>query len=199
MDAKITIKYKGKIGKNRKQIEAEFLAEHADEIVYEINEKLAIHQYNKALEITKSAIDSFYSDYNPHLYNRTGSLYDIFDIQVSGDDFIFAIDDDLMGWHRSNEAVMQLDIMQGFHGGKKWRTPPVPGRNVRIEGNVTAWADHSWQYWHPDTSPINRNRSVPPYERILKRWNFYIENEYENYKKKLLVEVIGKYRKMAWR
>ena len=195
MNASITIKNKIKTKKTQRQIEGEFLIEHASDIVYEINEKLATHQYNKALKITKDAIESFYGDYTPHLYKRTGGLYNIFDIQVSGDDFIFAVDDDLMGWHRSNEAVMELDFIQGYHGGKRWRTPPIGGQNVLIAGGITKWADHSWQYWHPAIVP----RSESPYKRIVKRWNFYLDNEYNKYKKKVLIEVISKYIKMARR
>ena len=108
-DANMTFEYE--ITENEYEKLFVFLNKYADQIAYDVNEKLAQECYKYALKITKDAISAFYADYSPNLYERTGSLYDIFDIQVLGDNFVFAIDNDLMGWHRSNDAVMELDIM----------------------------------------------------------------------------------------
>ena len=170
-----------------------FAYKYADKIAYEINRRLAVEQYNEARRITKHAIDVFYSSYGPHLYQRTFSLYDIFDIQVMGDDFIFAIDDDLMGWHRSNEAVMELDFYQGYHGGRKWRTPPHisngVGMMVRTEGDEYKWATHSWQYWHykPAVS------TEPPYNIISSEWSSFLHGKYKQLKSKIVLDVVGEF------
>ena len=130
------------------------LSKYGSQLAYDVNEKLAQECYKYASKISKDAITAFYADYSPNLYERTGSLYDIFNIQVLGDDFVFGIDDDLIGWHRSNDAVMELDFMQGYHGGKKWRTPPhIPndskdGIMVKTEGGAMKLATRPWQYWH---------------------------------------------------
>lgn len=173
-----------------------FLKKYADQIAYDINEKLARECYKMAKKITTDAIDAFYGAYSPHLYKRTGSLYDIFDIQVIGDDFIFAVDDDLMGWHRSNEAVLELDFFRGYHGGSRWRTPPRPGvvvEAVTDDGEpFTAFAEHSWQFWHPTPAA----RSYPPYESIKMRWNAFLNGKYKQLKKQVLAEVTAKYAKL---
>lgn len=166
-----------------------FLLENADKIAYDINLLLAQAQYEKAKKITEDAIDQFYGSYNPNLYQRTGSLYDIFEIEVFGDDFIFNITDDLMGWHRSNSAVFELDFMQGFHGGKKWRTPPLPNRMTKIEGGSIKWADHSWQYWHYKPAV----QTYPPYNTIEIAWNAFINGEYKKLKQQYIEQVISEY------
>lgn len=169
-----------------------FLSKYADQIAYDVNERLAQECYKKALKISKDAIAAFYSAYSPNLYERTGSLYDVFDIQVLGDDFIFAIDDDLMGWHRSNEAVMELDVMQGYHGGKKWRTPPHVingGMMVKTEGNIMQFATHSWQYWHYKPAV----QTYPPFLSISIKWSSFLKGEYQILKKKIINEVASKY------
>ena len=187
-EADITLEYN--ITDNEYNKMLKFLQKYADDIAYEVNLKLAEQCYKYALNITKSAIDAFYSAYDPHLYERTGSLYDIFDIQVSNDDFIFAIDSDLMGWHRSNEAVIALDFMKGFHGGSRWRTPPRPGWANTVDGPM--FAQHSWQYWHPAKVP----QTFPPYATIKLKWNSFLRGKYNQLKKQIIIEVASKYIKL---
>ena len=170
-----------------------FLQKYADQIAYDVNERLARECYKAAKKITHDAIAAFYGAYSPHLYKRKGGLYDIFDIQVSGDDFIFAVDDDLMGWHRSNEAVLELDFMQGYHGGSRWRTPPRPGVNVNAvtdEGEpFTAFATHPWQFWHPTQAA----QSYPPNESIKMRWSAFLKGRYQQLKKQIIKQVASEY------
>ena len=201
MASKAQINLNVKVQLNKAQNMKKFWMKYGRQICDEINERLAKIQYDKAKQLSKEAIDMFYGSYGPNLYQRTGSLYDIFDIEITGDNgFRFSITSDLMGWHRSNEAVFQIDFIEGYHGGRKWRTPPtidgqtwgnhpIIGRFVKIEGGDYAFATHSWEYWH--WKPAVKTES--PFVYLLKRWNAFIDGEYESLKQSIVNEVIGMY------
>ncbi len=191
-----TIKYNIKHETNEQRL-ARLLIPYFDDIAKEINEKLAKIQYDKAIEISKSAIDNFYKEYKPHLYDRTYDLYNIFDIQIidGGQQFQFAFDTDLMGWHRSNDAVYELDFKQGYHGGKRWRNPPRPGVTVfDPDSGENVFATHSWEFWHPQKV----ERSTPPFNNIVSRWNFFLDNKFEKIQDQVVEDVLQKYVQKVW-
>lgn len=116
--SKCSIQYKYKITRQSKEdVEFEdllnFANQYGDKIADEINKITAEDRYKNAIKITKFAIDLFYSDYEPNMYHRTYSLYDLFDIGITGDnEFYFNITDDLVGSHRDTEAMIEYDFIR---------------------------------------------------------------------------------------
>lgn len=206
--SKCKIQYKYKIKRRSKEdIEFEdlvnFANQYGDKIADEINEITAEDRYKNAMKITKFAIDLFYNSYDPHMYHRTYSLYDLFDIGITGNnEFYFNITDDLLGWHRDTEAMLEYDFIRGYHGGMLWRTPTPkyieehgPGM-VNTLGGVK-FATRPWQYYHPiATKKMNES----PYDYIQRVWIEYIEKYYPKIQQSALKKVMGKYVDMFnWR
>lgn len=182
-----------------KQALGKIIANNAAEIAQEINYLLASKQYQQAKKICEYAFTNFYGGasrgYKPHMYKRTGGMKNVADYGIKNREiFTFAFDSSLMGNHRSNEAVYELDFKQGYHGGKKWRTPTPQfiAKNgpsmVQTDGGMK-FASHPWQYWHPDTVPV----TASPYKIITTSWNNYIDNIYPGQKLKIIEQVLSKY------
>ena len=180
------------------------IVRNADKIAEEVNQKLVKYVYNKANEICKSAVDSFYSDYEPKLYKkRKGSLYTAYDIRIiNGSQLKFTLGDEFMkGKHRvSNTYIYDTMFKEGWHGGAHkgnghpnpgdhyWRTPPSPRMMYIEEYDEMAYV-RPWTFWYHRPA----NRSVSPYDEIKKNWEDFVEGEGKEKLRKTLDNVLDDY------
>lgn len=179
------------------------IAQNADEIAEEVNRRTVKDAYNKAQSICKSAVDSFYNEYTPHLYNRKKSLYDAYDIGIrNGSQLVFTLGHELMNAsHRvSSEYIYDTMFKEGWHGGADkgdghpspgkhyWRTPPT-ARMMYVEKYDETYYVRPWAFWFNRPAP----RGTAPYETIKRRWNMFIDGEYKQKQIKVLREIIRKY------
>lgn len=154
-----------------------FIKKNAEKMAFEINSKLAKIQYDKAKEICKEAVDSFYLDYNPNSYVRKYNLYDAYDIGIkNGEVFIFEVGDDLMinaHYHQPIDYVYDITFKQGYHGGINLFYPPF--------------------YKGQKPMSLSPHMEKSPYKLILEKWNNYLITDYEIEKRKIVNNVCEKF------
>lgn len=79
-------------------------------------------------------VTTWYDDYDPHLYDRYGDLYNIYKVEANEKSIIVYIGPDTMEFnhHQSNDLVYEVTAEKGYHGGSwskkrssiKYREPP---------------------------------------------------------------------------
>lgn len=175
MMAKIVFTYKTKKVENNYDDLRNFILANADAMASEINTIMANNQYKHAVQIGHDAVAQWYGAYGPMAYGRTGSLYNVVDPQVLGEDFSFNLDSGKMGWHhQDNEYVYGVTFKSGLHGGPVWRTP-IP------------------LYTEPlGPAPY----TISPYDLISSKWYDYLGGEYFAEQKAAISKVAGKYAAM---
>lgn len=105
--------------------------------------------------IFNNAVDEFYSSYQPKIYKRTRSLYDLLDTPVDSDgmfdssepDFRDIYDESKMTIARNGGSLFDTVFVHGYHGGassigqekaETWGVHPNPGvPYYRTRGRVT--------------------------------------------------------------
>ena len=102
--------------------------------------------------IFTTCIDEFYNSYSPKYYKRTGSLYDIYDVSISGTIISWTVPYMYPGGHRvGGEFIYNYVFEGGYHGGAPsgkpdmagnphpgymaWRTPPP------------SFGNHPYTFW----------------------------------------------------
>lgn len=136
-------------------------------IVVDINEK-----YDKRIKfnlelIADNAVDDYYQDYNPHVYDRLEDLYHTYKVIITDDERKIDLSPSYMhGGHRvSNDYIFYTMFVKGYHGGASvvnkydgydyyWRTP------------VGIYSD-----WY--STPAPKSKSV--YDKIKRETDKYIE------------------------
>lgn len=179
------------------------LIKNSQAIADSINRQIAPILYKKAKSICMEAVDAYYASYSPHLYNRTESLYDAYDIGIrNGTELVFLVGADLMsGSHRvSNEYIYNTMFEEGWHGGAKsgdghpnpgtpyWRTPSSP-RNMYFEEIDEVLYVHSWALWYKSPAP----KSESPFDTIVSQWNGYLDGEFAGIKADIIEAVLREY------
>ena len=143
----------------------------------------------KAEMILRTAVDSYYESYSPHLYNRTESLYSVMDVKYTSDGFKLVFGESLRGNHRvGNDYIYDVMFKKGFHGGAPhngdyyWRYPgPQAAASLGIPPYIT------WYPW--GAAPI----SSSPWEYMKSEWAAYTNGEG---KKILLNAVLSEFAKI---
>ena len=173
--------------KERNQIIKRF-QRYGSKIISEADEKLALMQYNKAKKICKSAVDSYYNDYDPMKhgkYRRKYSLYEAYHVGIRGKKFVFELGDELMtSRHRvSNEYIYEMMFQEGWHGGAnkiaedkidRWLPHPDPGVPYwRYPGKPRGNMER-WERWNRFPAPRSKKS---PYNTIKDEWIEYINSE----------------------
>ena len=101
----------------------------------DMNKKYPL-KYKEELErIGDHVITDWYSTYEPIFYNRRGSLYNAFRVNLNGTDYSVEFDYNLLGGDKVNELIFENSFIRGYHGGAAdgvghpnpgvpyWRTP----------------------------------------------------------------------------
>ena len=180
------------------------IARDVDEIAEKVNKKIVKYAYDKANEICKSAVDSFYGDYTPNLYKkRIGSLYTAYDIRIiNGSQLKFSLGDEFMkGKHRvSNKYIYDTMFKEGWHGGAHkgknhpnpgdhyWRTPPS-ARMMYVEEYDEMVYVKPWTFWFP----VPAAKSASPYDEIKENWNEFVDGEGKQKLLQVLSDVLDDY------
>ena len=124
--------------------------------------------------IVKTAIDAYYDSYSPFVYNRTESLYSIFQIELTTSGFNLLFDENqLNGKHREGATGQYIyDVMfkKGYHGGAPyngnyyWRWPS-PGVTKETPPYIM---------WYPYGPAV---QTESPWERIQVEWLSYCDGD----------------------
>lgn len=109
----------------------EFLAglnEAEDKIAEELEQLLLNQIYKDAKQAYRNIINSWYASYSPSVYNRKGTLKKAARITKSSDAVTIVMNSDLLGGHRlGNEALYELTMRKGYHGGALPKKSGVSG------------------------------------------------------------------------
>ena len=139
--------------------------------------------------IVKTAIDSYYDSYEPHIYQRQESLYSAFQVELTHAGFDLVFDEgNMRGGHRiSNEYIYDVMFKKGYHGGAPhngnyyWRYPsPQFASELGIPPYIT---------WYPFGPAI---QTESPWERIQAEWETYRNTEGKQLLLKAFQNEIGK-------
>lgn len=176
--------------KNKQRL-ANYISEHAMDIIMEVGSRTAPKGYDYISSVCKSAVDTFYKEY-PAKYNRKHDLHNAYDVGIrDGWDLFVSFGSDLMKYshHQSNEFIYVNSFEKGYHGGSfgvdkfgdiaavpYWRTPP---------GMFT--------HWYPAGFPAPR--SVSPYKTITNKIGIYDRNVYTPMWLKEYTSVLSQIRK----
>lgn len=168
----------------------DYLLKHVDDLVHDAMMQIAWKKYKKAEEICSKAIDTFYQEYSPKVYDRQYDLKNVYNLDVTRDgEFIFEFGSEFMEKkHRvDNEYIYQKMFKEGWHGGAHdGAYHPSPGKNYWRTPSVSD-PEHgiaAYSYWWNKPAA----RSTSPYENIIRRWNLWMSNE----GKKMELDVWGK-------
>lgn len=106
-----------------------------DEIIKDLQkvEEASMKEFIKSLQPTAesiftSVVDDFYNDYEPHLYKRTHSLYDIFNADIVDDGYglrtWFSPEDmtPFRSGYRGETGLYTYVFRRGWHGGARRTT-----------------------------------------------------------------------------
>lgn len=128
---------------------------------------------DKANQIVRTAIDSYYDSYDPKVYKRTESLYSVFHPEFTRTGFDLVFDESRFKGHRADdEYIYNVMFKKGYHGGAPhnggyyWR---FPSPNIAYEMGVPPYC--VWYPWGPAV------QSESPWEAIQEEWNEYANNE----------------------
>ena len=127
--------------------------------------------------IGDDVITRWYSQYDPILYDRSGSLYNAFKVNLNGTDYSVDFDASFLG----NEIIFENSFMQGYHGGAyKGKYHPHPGIPY-------------WRTPIPQFTEWGRpaKRSFSPYTKMVLEMNKKIK-EIDNEKQKEFDSVMSK-------
>lgn len=91
--------------------------ENAITKVNQMNKKYPQKYYNTAYEVCDTVITKWYSSYSPIIYDRVGSLYDMFKVRINGTKLLVDIDGE--GLSGLSEYLYNLTFVEGYHGGAK--------------------------------------------------------------------------------
>lgn len=126
--------------------------------------EFGIYQTTQIAKIFKQAIDEFYGDYTPLMYDRHESLYQILDIPVDEygmfdphePDFRDMYDESDMTHDRRGKSLFETVFVKGYHGGA-----------MSISANKTdTWGSHP----HPGV-PYYRTRGLVSYPDGNSAWH----------------------------
>lgn len=179
-------------------------------------EKL-IQKYLKKMErdikqIIRLEIDTFYADYDPHMYNRSGSLYDAFEVKINIEKFTISIDVDYIYMKdvsnkfrkADNKLIFHNSIELGWHGGAipsdqnantVFGTPIIKNtpyyrslkRDINSSDEKSKWKGIHFDGW---LRPAEIMDGDSPIERINNELDKYIIKQKENVKKELNDNVV---------
>ena len=165
------------------EITAEYYNKIVDEFLNGLNseeskiekeiEKLLLDQiYNDAKKAYKNIINSWYASYSPSVYNRKGTLKKAARITKNNDEVTILMSSDLLGGHRlGNEALYDLTMRKGYHGGALPKKSgisgsylyrrPVPiyrlwGRSAQ-KSSAPVSEMRKWAYKYDSTENISKN------------------------------------------
>lgn len=151
-----------------------------------MNEKYPKKYAEELYLVGDNVITEWYSTYDPIFYNRSGSLYNAFKIDIGKDNGNIEFDSSLMG---GNDIIFENSFMNGYHGGAiKGPGHPNPGI----------------PYWRTPIQPIERRfkewgrpalRSFSPYYRMISKMNKKIK-EINKEKQKEYDEISDKVEKL---
>lgn len=171
-----------------------YLLKHIDKLVNEAMTEIAWNKYRKASLICEKAIDRFYQEYSPMVYNRKHDLYNAYNLSVKDGEFIFELGSEFMKKkHRvNNEYIYEKMFKDGWHGGAHdgpyhpdpgknyWRTPHEDDEEYGIE---------AYSYWWAKPAV----RSTSPYDSIVNQWNLYMSKEGKNMELSVWADTAKKY------
>ena len=83
--------------------------------VNDMNKRYPRKYYNTAYEVCDNTITEWYSSYDPIMYNRRGSLYNMFEVRINGTKLLVDIDGE--GLAGLDEYLYNLTFIRGYHGG----------------------------------------------------------------------------------
>lgn len=124
--------------------------------------------------IVKTAIDSYYDSYEPHIYKRKESLYSVFQVELTSTGFNLVFDgSNIHGDHRvNNDYIYDVMFKKGYHGGAPhngnyyWRFPsPQFASEMGVPPYIT---------WYPFGPAV---QTESPWERIQAEWAIYSNTE----------------------
>lgn len=164
------------------------------------NEKLTKKFIREATEnlnyISSSAIDKFYEDYIPNIYERTYDLYNTYKVTVTEDDWNIDFDPSFMKeWHRVDDQdptyIFENSFIRGWHGGAisgeghpnpgtpYWREPE-PTNKMAQRGDSMVFLGVLWIFtkesrWMPSLM------SPSPYKEIVRKSKLYMDLETAKY------------------
>lgn len=165
----------------------------AEQVLQETNQKLTNKFITQATEnlnyIARTAIDKFYEDYEPHWYNRTYDLYNMYRVKVTEDEWSVDFDSTWSEtWHRVDaqdpEYIFENSLVRGWHGGAiSGEGHPNPGTPYWRLPDDFLPLDEDWILpLFSQSSPwVFALRSPSPYEEIVRKSNVYMRLETAKY------------------
>ena len=159
--------------------------------------------------IIRSEVDRFYEDYEPG-YDRYGSLYDIFKVNIDVDKQEMTVDIDYTymknfskGKERrlNNKGIFDITMQRGWHGGAIPKNENAKTfDNKPIQPNIPYWRTRDHKNWWKPARIIS---GEPPIERMEKQIKDYIEEKnkefmdeltkYNDSFKKKLIRIVKNY------
>ena len=182
------------------------------EFVDELNKKYAKMMIRDIEHIIRTEVDAFYGDYEPNSYDRYGSLYDIYDINIDAERHRMSIDVDYQYMKEvisdrqrrlSNAMIFHNAMELGWHGGaipKDQNARTVYGNKVMPDTPYWRTPDHK-NWWKPaeimdGEAPIYRiEQRVRKYIREKnKEFNAELENYNNSFHNKVIRLTKGLYK-----
>lgn len=120
-----------------------------------MNKKYPQKYRDEAYMVCDSIITDWYSQYDPIFYNRSGSMYKMFEVKTNGTKLIVDFDGDSLDG--LNKYIYDIAFVGGYHGGAdKGANHPRPG---------IPW----WRTPIPEFSEWGRpaKKSFSPYNRMM--------------------------------
>ncbi len=153
--------------------------------------------YDALCEIGESVITEWYSKYPPIMYDRIGSLYNAFTVELDGTEYSVEFNSDLMEREKS-DLIFQNSFINGYHGGASKGTI----RKKDQFGNVIYEEPHPhpgipyWQTPIPQFGHWGRpaRRDFSPYRKMVDKMNKKI-SEIDSEKQKEYDDIIEKVEK----
>lgn len=124
----------GKIQKNKVNIYRRYLEKlkiESQEYAEKINDSISKRLAKELAYIVRTYVDAFYEDYNPNSYQRTGDLYNIYDISKR---YSISIGPQYMKYHGEQAPyIFEYSLEYGYHGSHInpdfgipwWKKPPA--------------------------------------------------------------------------
>lgn len=132
------------------------------------------------------AIDGFYADYKPRMYERYGDLYNTYKIDVNVENYSVVYDVDFspeyMKYHAENrDYIYEICFMEGWHGGavsgEGHPDPGVPWWRLTFEQDKYSdgWYQEAKRYKKKPHDVIEKNM-----KKYIKKWDRLYGREIKN-------------------
>ena len=139
--------------------------EDVSKVEVQINTKYRNNAKKDLNQIARIAIDEFYESYDPLIYDRYGSLYDAYKVNVNKDVWEIITDSSFItsSHHQSNSIIYNNVFELGYHGGST---------GEGLNSGIPHWRKPFPFFSEWGEQAVN---SIPPKEVIQEKYNQYMD------------------------